>query len=100
MKWEQKKTIFSVIQSIPFLKGGWHLWTHFFQSFSDKNEVFLCSSERIFSELFKTHPTFVYSPLLVPSMDCQTQRGVFFETPCITYKKRVIQRLIVPDLIS
>ena len=65
-----------------FLKGGRHLWTHFSQSFSDKNEEFLCSSERKFPELFKTHPTFVYSPLLVPSMACQTQRGVFFETPC------------------
>ena len=43
----------------------------------------MCSSERKFPELFKTHPTFVYSPLLVPSMACQTQRGVFFETPCI-----------------
>ena len=67
---------------MPFLKGGRHLWTHFSQSFSDKNEEFLCSSERKFPELFKTHPTFVYSPLLVPSMACQTQRGVFFETPC------------------
>ena len=68
---------------MPFLKGGRHLWTHFSQLFSDKNEEFLCPSERKFPELFKTHPTFVYSPLLVPSMACQTQRGVFFETPCI-----------------
>ena len=66
---------------MPFLKGGRHLWTHFSQSFSDKNEEFLCSSERKFPELFKTHPTFVYSPLLVPSKACQTQRGVFFRHP-------------------
>ena len=70
---------------MPFLKGGRHLWTHFSQLFSDKNEEFLCPSERKFPELFKTHPTFVYSPLLVPSMACQTQRGVFFETPCISH---------------
>ena len=37
----------------------------------DKNEEFLCLSERKFPELFKTHPTIVYSPLLVPSMACQ-----------------------------
>ena len=66
---------------MPFLKGGRHLWTHFSQSFFDKNEEFLCSSERKFPELFKTHPTFVYSPLLVPSMACQTQRGVFLGHP-------------------
>ena len=75
MKWEKKKKIFR------------HLWTHFSQSFSDKNEEFLCSSERKFPELFKTHPTFVYSPLLGPSMACQTQRGVFFETPCMFEEK-------------
>ena len=55
---------------MPFLKRGRHLWTHFSQSFSDKNEGFLCSSERKFPELFKTHPTFVYSLLLVPSVAC------------------------------
>ena len=71
---------------MPFLKGGRHLWTHFSQFFSDKNEEFLCPSERKFPELFKTHPTFVYSPHLVPSMACQTQRGVFFETPCMFYE--------------
>ena len=53
---------------MPFLKGGRHLWTHFSQSFSDKNEEFLCSSERKFPEVFKTHPTFVSNPLLMPSM--------------------------------
>ena len=73
-----------MIQKHAVSQWGGHLWTHFSQSFSDKNEEFLCSSERKFHELFKTHPTFVYSPLLVPSMACQTQRGVFFETPCIT----------------
>ena len=71
-----------------FLKGGRHLWTPFSQSFSDKNEKFLCSSERKFPELFKTHPTFVYSPFLVPSMAFQTQRGVFFwDTLYILFKK-------------
>ena len=43
----------------------------------------MCSSERKFPELFKTHPTFVYSALLVPSMACKTLTGVFFGTPCI-----------------
>ena len=66
---------------MPFLKGGRHLWTHFSQSFSDKNEEFLCSSERKFPEFCKTHPTFVSSPLLVPSMACQSQKCVFFGTP-------------------
>ena len=66
-----------------FLKGGRHLWTHFSQSFSDKNEEFLCSSERKFPELFKTHPTFVYSPLLVPSTVVWTLIHLFFGTPCI-----------------
>ena len=67
---------------MPFLKGGRHLWTHFSQTFSDKNEEFLCSSERKFPELFKTHPPFVYCPLLVHSMACQTLITVFFGTPC------------------
>ena len=43
----------------------------------------MCSSERKDPELFITHLTFVYSPLLGPSMACQTQTGVFFETPCM-----------------
>ena len=75
---------------MPFCKGGRHLWTHFSQSFSDKIEEFLCSSERKFPELFKTHLTFVHSPLLGPSLACQTQTGVFFETPCIYPSKTSI----------
>ena len=82
MIWEQKEKIFSVIQKLAFLKGGQHLWTKFSQSFIDKNEEFLCLSERKFSELFKTHPTFVYSAHVVPSRACQTLTGVFFGTPC------------------
>ena len=69
---------------MTFLKGGRHLWTQFSQSFSDKNEEFLCSSERKFPELFKTHPTFVYSAHLVASIACQTLTGVFFGTPCMS----------------
>ena len=72
-----------MIKEHAFSQGGRHLWTHLSQSFSDKIEEFLCLTERKFPELFKNHPTYVYSPLLVPSMACQTQRGVFFETPCI-----------------
>ena len=34
----------------------------------DKNEVFLCSSDWKFPEFFKTHPTFVISPVLMPFM--------------------------------
>ena len=79
---------------MPFLRGGRHLWTHFSQSFFDKNEEFLCLSERKFPELFQTHPTFVYSPLLGPSMACQTQTGVFFETPCISICKKVFMKLL------
>ena len=63
-------------------QGGRHLWTQFSQSFIDKNEEFLCLSERKFPELFKTHPTFVYSAHVVPSRACQTLTGVFFGTPC------------------
>ena len=68
---------------MPFLKGGRHLWTHFSQTFSDKNEEFLCSSERKFPEVFKTHPTFVYCPLLVPSMVCETLITVFLGHPVV-----------------
>ena len=42
---------------------------------------FLCSSERKFPELFKTHPIFVYSQLLGPSMACQTPTGIFLRHP-------------------
>ena len=38
---------------------------------------------REISWTFQKYPTFGYSPLLVPSMACQTQKGVLFETPCI-----------------
>ena len=68
---------------MPFLRGGRYLWTHFSQSFFDKNEKFLCSSERKFPEVFKTHTTFVSSPLQRPSMAHQKQNCVFFGTPCI-----------------
>ena len=33
-------------------------------------------------EFFKTHPTFVFSQLLMPSMACQTLITLFFGTPC------------------
>ena len=72
---------------MPFLKGGRHLWPHFSQSFSDKNEEFLCSSERKFPEFCKTHPTFVSRPLLVPSMAHQTLSSIFFGTPCTLMNK-------------
>ena len=74
---------------MPFLKGGRHLWPHFSQSFSDKNEEFLCSSERKFPEFCKTHPTFVSRPLLVASMARQTLSSVFFGTPCIYLQMNV-----------
>ena len=66
---------------MPFLKGGRHLWTNFSQSFSNKNEEFLCSLERKLPEFCKTHPTFVSSPLLVPSTACQSQKCVFLGHP-------------------
>ena len=47
----------------------------------DRRQEFLCPSERKFPELFKTHPTFVYSAHLVPSMACQTLTGVFLGHP-------------------
>ena len=77
---------------MPFLKGGWRLWPHFSQTFSDKNEEFLCSSERKFPEFFKTHPTFVSRPLLVPSMAHQTLSSVFFGTPCIQAERWVVRK--------
>ena len=70
---------------MPFYHGGRHLWPHFSQSFSVKNGKFLCSSERKFPEVFKTHQAFVYCPLLMPSMAHQTQNCVFFGTPCISF---------------
>ena len=33
---------------------------------------------------FLTHPTFVFSPLLMPSTACQTLIPLFFGTPCTT----------------
>ena len=44
-------------------RGGWHLWTPFSQPFFDKTNMFLCSLERKFPGKFKTHPTFISSPL-------------------------------------
>ena len=40
----------------------------FLGRFFDKNEEFLCSSDGKFPEFFKTHPTFVISPILMPFM--------------------------------
>ena len=65
---------------ICFSRGVGIFGLIFLRHFLTKNKEFLCSSERKFPELFKTHPTFVYSPHLVPSMACQTQRGVFLDT--------------------
>ena len=54
----------------------------FLSCFFCKNGNFLCSLERKFPDFFKTHPTFVFSPILMPSMACQTLIPLFFGTPC------------------
>ena len=90
---ETRKNIFRMIHIHAFSQGGRHLWPHFSQSFSDKNEEFLCSSERKFPEFCKTHPTFVSRPLLVPSMAHQTLSSVFFGTPC-TYFNPLIKKFL------
>ena len=64
-------------------------WMGLVVKFSDKNEEFLCSSEREFPKFFKTHPTFVSRPLLVPSMAHQTLSSVFFGTPCSKLQKQL-----------
>ena len=81
-----KENIFRMIHNHAFSQGGWRLWPHFSQTFSDKNEEFLCSSERKFPEFCKTHPTFVSRPLLVASMAHQTLSSVFFGTPCTSMR--------------
>ena len=83
--WNGSKRSRSLVwsKSMPFLKGGRHLWTHFSQSFSDKNEEFLCSSERKFPEFSKTPPTFLHRSLLMASTAVWTLINLFFGTPCI-----------------
>ena len=53
---------------MPFFKGVNHVWPRFPWQFFHKNVKFLCPFERKKPEFCKTHPTFVFSPLLVPSM--------------------------------
>ena len=81
MLWaEDESTEWSWI--MPLFWGGNHVWPRFYQLFYHQNGEFLCSLERKFPEFFKTHPTFVFSPLLMPSMACQTLIPLFFWTPC------------------
>ena len=60
----------------------------FLDRFVHKNGDILCSLVRKSPEFFKTHPTFVFSPLQVPSIAHQTRITVFFGTPCISQIQR------------
>ena len=64
--------------------GGSHVWPYFSLTVFHKNGEFLCSLERKKPELSKTHPTFVFRPLLVRFMAYWTRITVFFGTPCIS----------------
>ena len=66
-----------------FFRGGRYVRPWFSQLFFHKSGEFLCSLERKFPDLFKTHPPFVCSPLLMPSTACQTLIPLFFGTPCM-----------------
>ena len=65
-----------------YFEGGSHVWPYFSLTVFHKNGEFLCSLERKKPELSKTHPTFVFRPLLVPFMAYWTRITVFFGTPC------------------
>ena len=80
--WSKGKYLQDDTQSCLFSRGVKHLWPHFSQSFSDKNEEFLCSSERKFPEFSKTPPTFIHRSLLMPSTAVWTLINLFFGTPC------------------
>ena len=64
-----------------FFWGGSHLWPCFSRPFFHINWEFLCSLDRKFPEFFKTHPTFVFSSLLVPTIAHWTRIPVFLGHP-------------------
>ena len=94
---KQRKTSSGWSTIMPFCKGGRHIWPHFSQAFSGKDEEFLWSSDRKFPEFFKTHPTFVSSPLLVPSMARQTLNCVFFWDLIENLQQKTFCRLLIKD---
>ena len=71
------------IYNFIFSRGGRDVWPCFSQLFFHKNVESLCSSDRKFPEFFKTHKTFVFSSLLMPSTALWTLILIFLGTPCI-----------------
>ena len=79
--------IYKVISDNAYIGGrGSHVWHCFSQLFFHNNGELLCSLERKFPEFFKTHPTFLCSPLLMPSKACQTLLTYFLGHPVVCIK--------------
>ena len=70
---------------MPLFQGWEPCLISFSQPFFHKIREFLCSLERKKPELSKTHPTFVFRPLLVSFMAYWTRITVFLGTPCSLY---------------
>ena len=77
-----------------------HLSQLFFHIYGE----FLCSLERKKPELFKTYPTFIFSPLLMPSIACWMLNTLFLGHPVYLDKKHIIYCLFsgtpVPSLTN
>ena len=77
------KSVFDSLNILNTLVA--RFYQNFLSLFFHKIGEFLCSLEWKKTEFFNPPPTFVFSPLLMPSTACWTLIGLFLGTPCSTY---------------